>query len=244
MKKIDKSRKKRYNNVKIYACCGQCPMSIELYSIKKHYFEGKVRKEILRGIDLSVRRGEIFALTGANGAGKTTLLKILATLVLPDSGTAVIAGNDIRNAAKAVRGSVGLVFDAERSFYQILSVEQNLRFFASLWGIPRDVREQRIGRLLSDFHLEEWRTAKFSHCSSGIRQKLAIVRAFLNDPQVLLIDELTRSLDSSAADEVSAYIDRRVRAENKSCILVTHDRVRANAMGYRIGMLSEGTIKE
>jgi ABC-2 type transport system ATP-binding protein len=219
-------------------------MSIRIDNVRKHFYEDRERKDILQGIALEIRPGEIFALTGANGAGKTTLLKILATLLLPDSGSATIAGKSITADAASARRATGFAFDPDRSFYQVLDVEENLRFFGTLYGLGRRTLERRLSQLLQDLSMESWKKVKLSHCSSGIRQKLAIVRALLTDPPVLLIDELTRSLDTTAVKEVSSYLSLRIRSEKKTCILVTHDIVQAKEMGCRIGVLKNGVINE
>ena len=219
-------------------------MSISARKLTKYFNEGGIRKNVLKGVDLDVRPGEIFVLTGANGAGKTTLLKILATLVLPDSGDIRICGNDAVVDPVPVRRSIGFVFEPERSFYQILSVEQNLRFFGSLYGLDRPSLEKRLEWSLKEFGLAAWRGVRFSHCSSGMRQKAAIARALLTDPPVLLIDELTRSLDEEAVKEVWEFVERAVTSGQKTCLLVTHDRQQAEKRGGRIGIIKDGIVKQ
>jgi ABC-2 type transport system ATP-binding protein len=219
-------------------------MTIELKNLSKTFYEGRKRKDVLTEISCVVRSGEIFALTGVNGAGKTTLLKILATLIEPDSGTILLNGIDAARNGTSARAVTGLVFEAERSFYQILSVEENLRFFGALRGMTGTVLRQRLEKLYDRFGLNEWRRVRFSHCSSGIRQKTAIVRALLHDPCILLIDELTRSLDTRAQEDVVEAVKTMVREDSKTCILVTHDAATARAAGFRLGELTGGNIKE
>jgi ABC-2 type transport system ATP-binding protein len=217
-------------------------MSIIIENISKTFVSGSERKEVLKGADLHVDTGEIFLLSGANGAGKTTLLKILSTLVLPTSGTASIAGYRINDHPEQVRRSIGLVFDAERSFYQMLTIEENLRFFGGLAGVPGRDLSLRIPELIEQLRLTPWRKTRMSYCSSGIRQKLAIARALLHRPAVLLIDELTRSLDKPSQEEISVYINDIAALNHTTCLIVTHAPIPMKSVKWNAGTLENGII--
>jgi ABC-type multidrug transport system ATPase subunit len=219
-------------------------MNITVRDLSKSFYEGPVRKQVLSGLSCNVRPGEIFALTGANGAGKTTFLKVLATLVEPESGVIEIGGIDVLRSPGRARVVTGLAFDAERSFYQTLTVDENFRFFGALQELARLELERRLASLCDRFGLRQWRSTRFSHCSSGIRQRMAVVRALLHDPRVLLIDELTRSLDTRAQREMTDALRETVAAGAKTCILVTHDAAAARAAGWRVGELFDGRIRE
>lgn len=185
----------------------------------------------------------IFALTGPNGSGKTTLLKILATLILPSSGTAYICGNSILDKPQETRQCIGFAYDAERSFYQPLTLNENLRFFARLYGMRGQAAVQnRIDEMLEVFGLGEWKDMPVSKCSSGIKQKAALARALMPSPKVLLVDEVSRSLDETSRKEVSLYIKEYVKRNNASCLLVTHDMNEAKTLADAAGRLENGKL--
>jgi ABC-2 type transport system ATP-binding protein len=207
-------------------------------------FTNPGRVHALRGVDLHVARGEIFGLLGPNGAGKTTLLKILSCLVLPDRGRAVIGGVDVRHENQ-VKPQLGLVHSDERSFYWRLSGRDNLRFFARLYDVPGRQIESRIDVLLRKVDLLEASSRRFSDYSSGMKQRLAIARALLHDPPILLMDEPTRSLDPSATLSLRAFIRDELRMrDGKTILLATHNLREAEALCDRIAILVEGTVRQ
>ena len=200
--------------------------------------------EALRGVDLHVKTGEIFGLLGPNGAGKTTLVKILSCLVLPDRGRALIGGCDVRHENK-VKPQLGLVHSDERSFYWRLTGRDNLRFFARLYDVPGSRIESRIDELLDKVNLEAAASRRFSDYSSGMKQRLAIARALLHDPPVLLMDEPTRSLDPAASMSLRALIRDELKGrDRKTILLATHNLREAEALCDRIAILVEGTVRQ
>jgi len=202
------------------------------------------RVEALRGVDLHVKEGEIFGLLGPNGAGKTTLVKILSCLVLPDRGRAVIAGIDVRQENK-VKPRLGLVHSDERSFYWRLSGRENMRFFARLYDVPGKRIDARIDELLQKVDLVEAADRRFSGYSSGMKQRLAIARALLHDPPILLMDEPTRSLDPASSLSLRAFIRDELKArDRKTILLATHNLREAEALCDRIAILVQGTVRQ
>ncbi len=198
----------------------------------------------LRGVDLHVKTGEIFGLLGPNGAGKTTLVKILCCLVLPDRGRALIGGEDVRHENK-VKPRLGLVHTDERSFYWRLSGRDNLRFFARLYDVPGRRIDSRIDALLAKVDLADAASRRFSDYSSGMKQRLAIARALLHDPPVLLMDEPTRSLDPAASLSLRALIlDELKGRDGKTILLATHNLREAEALCDRIAILVHGTVRQ
>jgi ABC-type Na+ transport system ATPase subunit NatA len=143
-------------------------------------------------VSLSVPKGELFGLLGPNGAGKTTQVKILCILILPSSGSATVAGIDLKRE-RAIRAVTGLVVSDERSFYWRLSVQRILEFFAALHGLYGHAVSQRVKSVLEVVNLGDRRDQRFSDLSSGMRQRLAIARALLHVPKILILDEPTRS---------------------------------------------------
>jgi ABC-2 type transport system ATP-binding protein len=202
------------------------------------------RTEALRGVDLPVETGEIFGLLGPNGAGKTTLVKILSCLVLPDRGHALIRGCDVSHENK-VKPMIGLVHSDERSFYWRLSGRENLRFFARLYDVPGRRIEARIEDLLRKVDLVEAASRRFSDYSSGMKQRLAIARALLHDPPVLLMDEPTRSLDPAASLALRTMINDELNGrDGKTILLATHNLREAEVLCDRIAILVQGTVRQ
>jgi ABC-2 type transport system ATP-binding protein len=202
------------------------------------------RVRALRGVDLQVRHGEIFGLLGPNGAGKTTLLKILSCLVLPDEGSATVCGVDTIHENR-VKPMIGLVNTDERSFYWRLSGAENLRFFATLYDVPRARFESRIAELLELVDMAHAADQRFAEYSAGMKQRLAIARALLHDPPILLMDEPTRSLDPAASLSLRGFIaDQIRRGAGKTIVLATHNLAEAEALCDRLAIVVAGTVRE
>src|SRR5947209_4953446 len=161
---------------------------------------------VLKDITLRVRAGEIMALVGANGAGKTTLLEMLATVQLPTSGRAKVGGYDLIHQAAQIRRIVGYCPAGAESFYPQLTGRANLEFFAALHGLsPREAR-RRTHTVLETMGASAVGDVKFQQCSAGMKQRLTVARALIADPQILLLDEPTRSLDADARRELHRWL--------------------------------------
>jgi ABC-2 type transport system ATP-binding protein len=207
-------------------------------------FRRAERVRALRGVDFRVRRGEVFGLLGPNGAGKTTLLKIFSCLVLPDHGRAVVWGQDTRHEGQ-VKPAIGLVHSDERSFYWRLTGWENLRFFATLYNVPASVRESRIGDLLDKVDMADAADRRFSDYSSGMKQRMAIARALLHDPPLLLMDEPTRSLDPASALSLRSFIEDELSGrDGKTILLATHNLREAEVLCNRIAVLAKGKVRQ
>ncbi|MGC8837920.1 MAG: heme ABC exporter ATP-binding protein CcmA [Anaerolineae bacterium] len=193
---------------------------------------------VLRGLDLRVAEGEFLALVGPNGAGKTTLMRILATLSRPTRGELRIAGLDLRTEAPEVRGRIGLV-SHQPLLYGDLSAEENLRFYARLYDL-RDA-ERRIQALLERVGLAAQRTSLVRTFSRGMQQRLAIARAILHDPPVLLLDEPDTGLDPHAAERLQALLDE-LATRGRTVLMTTHQLERGLRMASRIAVLAGGRI--
>lgn len=215
-----------------------------LGEILRHPFGATERIEALRGVDLSVRRGEIFALLGPNGAGKTTLLKILSSLILPDAGSATVGGHDT-SRENPVKRQLGLVNSDERSFYWRLSARQNLRFFARLYDVPGPRIDPRIDELLERVDMLEPADRQFSGYSSGMKQRIAIARALLHDPPILLMDEPTSSLDPASARDVRRFVlDELNRRDGKTIVLASHNLREVEMLADRVAILVAGKMRQ
>jgi ABC-2 type transport system ATP-binding protein len=208
------------------------------------HFKTKPEVVALREVTLSVRAGEIFGLIGRNGAGKTTLLKIISALILPTSGTVRVVGYDVQRESERARAAIGLVTADERSFYWRLTGQQNLMFFARLYGMSDRAARRRIEYLLELLDLQELAPRRFHEYSTGNRQRLAVVRALLTDPPVLLLDEPTRSLDPIVARELRALIRERVSREaGKTVLLTTHNLAEIEELSDRVAVIKQGVIQ-
>ena len=201
--------------------------------------------EALRDVSFDVQEGEIFGLIGPNGAGKTTLTKIIATLVQPTTGSVTVKGYDSVKESADVRGVIGLAAAEERSFYWRLTLEQNLMFFARLYSIPKRKALARVSELLVQLDLENSARQRFGQLSTGNKQRMAIARALLNEPPILLLDEPTRSLDPLAAARMRSFIGSLARKDPPVTILLTsHNLNEIEELCRRIAIISHGRIRE
>jgi ABC-2 type transport system ATP-binding protein len=199
--------------------------------------------DVLNGINLEVYEGEVLGLLGPNGAGKTTLMEILATLLLPTSGRAMVCGHDVVKDAGAVKKAVSYCASASENFYPRLSAFRNLDFFALLNDLPPREARERIYEALAQVGLAEKGDVPFQHYSDGMKQRLSLARALLKDPRLMLLDEPTRSLDPLSQKEVrklmrGLLVDRL----GKTVLLVTHSLAEAEQACDRLAILHRGKI--
>lgn len=196
----------------------------------------------LNKVTLNVRKGEICAVIGPNGSGKTTLLKILATLITPSDGVARVCGDDVTYVPDGVRSKIGFVSSEERSFFWRLTGKQNLRFFASLYNMSGSERDRRIHYLLERLGLNGSADRRFSDYSTGMKQALAIVRGFIHDPEVLLLDEPTRSLSPDMAKRFHEVV--RGEAKNgKTFLIASHNLNEVEKIADQVAILHKGILR-
>ena len=198
----------------------------------------------LDSVSIQVREGEVLGLLGPNGAGKSTLIKILCTLILPTEGRAYVNGYDVARDSSRVRRSIGFITTDERSFYWRLSGKENLLFFATLHNMRPAKARSKAEELLKIVHLEKRADDLFLSYSAGMKQRMAIARGLLNDPEVLFMDEPTRSLDPGAAKNLRDFIKEQiVKEQGKTVFLCTHQLDEAEQLCDRVAILDEGRIK-
>ena len=195
-------------------------------------------KAILRGLDFEVQPGEFVALLGPNGAGKTTFLRILASLSRPSLGEVNVAGFRLPNEAAAVRSRLGVVSHLPL-LYGDLSAEENLRFYGRMYGIPG--LEGRITEVLEMVGLDHRRRDLVRTFSRGMQQRLAIGRAVLHDPDVMLFDEPYTGLDQDASSMLDEVL-KTVAARGRTVVMTSHDLARAEDLATRFDILSRGVI--
>ncbi len=209
----------------------------------KHGTQHSMKPDVLRGINLEIREGEVLGLLGPNGAGKTTLVEILATLLLPTSGRALVCNHDVVSEAAEMRRLVSYCSSASENFYPRLSAIRNLEFFAVLNDIPPREASEKIRLTLEQMGLGAKGNVPFQHYSDGMKQRLALARALLKDPRLVLLDEPTRSVDPISQGEIrklirALLIDRL----GKTVLLVTHSLTEAEQVCDRLAILHRGQI--
>ncbi|PKN95345.1 MAG: heme ABC exporter ATP-binding protein CcmA [Chloroflexi bacterium HGW-Chloroflexi-6] len=195
-------------------------------------------KTVLRGLDFSVEKGEFVALLGPNGAGKTTFLRILSSLSRPSLGQVSIAGYSLPAQSAAVRRRLGVVSHMPL-LYGDLTAEENLQFYGRMYNLPE--LSQRVDEVLAMVGLSARRRDLVRTFSRGMQQRLAIGRAVLHDPQVMLFDEPYTGLDQDASEMLDGVL-RRVAAEGRTVVMTSHDLARAETLASRFDILSRGVI--
>lgn len=196
----------------------------------------------LENVSFQLARGHILCILGPNGAGKTTLLKILATLILPDSGSVRMKGIDAQRDAEMVKPFVGFSGDDMRSFYWRLTGRQNLDFFAALYGW-KAYADTRYARRLTHLFQADFLEKRFDAYSSGMKKRLLLMRCLLHSPEIVLLDEPTKSLDYSAACAFKRFMkDELADKEQKTILLSTHQVEEFQGIADRFLILSGGRV--
>ena len=195
-------------------------------------------KPVLRGLDFEVQPGEFVALLGPNGAGKTTFLRILASLSRPSLGSVMVAGYQLPNEAAAVRTRLGVVSHLPL-LYGDLTADENLRFYGRMYNI--NALDARITEVLEMVGLENRRRDLVRTYSRGMQQRLAIGRAVLHNPEVMLFDEPYTGLDQDASSMLDEVL-KTVAAKGRTVVMTSHDLARAEDLATRFDILSRGII--
>jgi ABC-2 type transport system ATP-binding protein len=190
---------------------------------------------IVDRISFSVESGEIFGLLGANGSGKTTTFNMLSGLLAPSSGTIIMLGKSIKEMQRLPRPEMGFVMQ-ENSFYETLTVRENLEFFAEMIGIPSAEKTGRIRKLLQDMSLSEKADTLASRLSGGMKKRLNMACALVHDPKIVLLDEPTVGLDPVVRKEIWALIER-MHASNKTIIITSHYMDEVERLCHRVAIM-------
>ena len=222
-------------------------LAVETHDLRKEFVRkdrkrGKRRVAALEDVTLEVARGECVAILGQNGSGKSTLVRLLSTLLLPDGGSARVFGYDVVREDKAVRRLVNRV-SVEASFFKKMSPSENLHYAARFYGMTLSETSAQIPEILGRVGFPpDRRTEPMENLSRGMQQKVALARALLTSPVLLLLDEPTTGLDPRSKLEVQDFI-REMRAVHDSTILLcTHDLGEAEALAERVGILDRGRL--
>jgi len=193
------------------------------------------------GVDLIVEPGEIFGLLGPNGAGKTTTMKMLATLLIPTSGTIRVLGIDPLGRPREVRARLGAMLSGERSLYWKLTGRENLEYFAALYHVPPSETKARIAKVLAAVKLADRAEDYVERYSTGMRQRLALARALLPDPALVVLDEPTVGLDPQASRDLRDRV-RELKAQGRTVLLTTHYMEEADQLCDRVAIIDHGRI--
>jgi ABC-2 type transport system ATP-binding protein len=220
--------------------------AVETENLTKYFRKDSGKENIIAvdHVNLSVRTGEFFGLLGPNGAGKTTLIKILCTLIIPDEGTARIAGFDVVKEAERVRECIGWLHGETggRALYWRLSARDNLRFYAYLQNLPPNISRKRIDALLEFFELNKDADRLVKDFSTGMKMRVMLARTLLSNAPILLMDEPTVGLDATGAIETRKLLQSLCRDLNKTIIFTTHNIVEAERLCDRIAVMNRGRV--
>jgi ABC-2 type transport system ATP-binding protein len=222
----------------------QFPVPKRYRELLLHPFGRRRMVTALKSVDLKVEKGDRIALLGPNGAGKTTLLKLIGGLLLPTEGQIVVNGHDTLRQNSAARKSVGFVLNEERSFFWRLNATQNLEFFAALDNLSGTAMQERIRGLIHFVGLDSHSEKTVDTYSSGMKQRLALARGLIAEPEVLILDEPTRALDPVACEDLNDLIvDRLHKGSRKTLLIATHRLEEAMRLCDKVLIINEGKIK-
>ena len=219
-------------------------LAIDVREVTKTFRSGWLRRRqtaALRGVSLQVERGMIFGLLGPNGAGKTTLLSILATLLVPDGGVARVLGLDVARDATALRRRLNMA-SGRPSFLWSLRVEEIIAFYARLYGLYGSTLRRKVDVLIEQYELQAHRKAHYNELSTGLKQRVALAKALVNDPELLFLDEPTLGLDPDVSVRVRQHVADLRRDHGMTIVLTTHYMREAEELCDEIGFIKAGRI--
>jgi ABC-2 type transport system ATP-binding protein len=220
------------------------PPAVDVRDLRKEFRRrrGKPRLAALDGITFTIDPGECVAILGQNGSGKSTLVRVLSTLLYADAGMACVFGHDVHRQAKAVRRLVNRV-SVEASFFKRLSAAENLHYAARYYGLTASQTRARIPDILARVGFPPDRRGEpMEHLSRGMQQKVALARALLTSPMLLLLDEPTTGLDPRSKLEVQGFVEEVRAIHDATILLCTHDMAEAERLADRVGILDRGRL--
>ncbi len=212
---------------------------IQVKGLTKYFKDIKAIKDV----SFNVPRGQVLGLLGENGAGKTTTLRILATMLKPTEGTAILKGNDILKNQQAVRKEIGILFGGEMGLYDRLSARENITYYARLNDMDEKKIDQRIDYLVSILDMKEYIDRRVGKFSKGMKQKVAIARSIVHNPPIMLFDEPTSGLDVTAARTIHNFIGE-CRREDKTVVFSSHSMAEVEKICEHIAIIHKGIIVE
>lgn len=210
--------------------------AIEVNNLTKEFGDFRA----VDNLSLDVKAGEIFGFLGPNGAGKSTTIRMLCTLTQPTSGTATVSGYDLVKDAAKVRENIGLVAE-KMIMYDTLTAAENLRFFGKLYRIPKEKLEKRIDELLEMVDMQDWKDTQINKFSTGMKQRINVIRALLPEPKIIFMDEPTLGLDPQTTFSIREII-RDINKKGVTVILTTHAMIEAEVLSDRVAIIDHGKI--
>lgn len=213
---------------------------IEVKALKKVFGKGERQVNAVKGISFDIYEGEIFGFLGPNGAGKTTSLRMIVGLLRPDSGEVKILGENPHKSGNKLKEILGII-PQNPTFYEDLTVEENLWFLAKIYNIPKMIAKERINSLISRIGLEEKKKAITKDLSGGQKRRLNLILALVHDPKIILCDEPTPGLDPQSRVVVWEFI-RNLPKQGKTVILTTHYMEEADRLSNRVAIIDNGEI--
>ncbi|HEY3064676.1 MAG TPA: ABC transporter ATP-binding protein [Methylomirabilota bacterium] len=219
-------------------------LAIDARDVAKTFRSGWLRRRetpALRGVSLQVGRGAIVGLLGPNGAGKTTFLSILATLLTPDAGSVRVLGEDVVRDAARLRRRLNMA-SGRPSFLWSLRVGEIIAFYGRLYGLSGQTLARRVDALIEQFELAPYRYAQYNELSTGLKQRLALAKSLVNDPELLFLDEPTLGLDPDVSVRVRAHISALRRERGMTIVLTTHYMREAEELCDEIAFIKAGRI--
>ncbi|MBN2043162.1 MAG: ABC transporter ATP-binding protein [Candidatus Aenigmarchaeota archaeon] len=214
---------------------------IEVSGLKKAFSSRGKITHALNGVNLKIRGNQVFGLLGPNGAGKTTLIYVLSTLLLPTSGKARVLGYDVADEFQNIRERIGICFSGTQFYYNLTSREI-LNHYSMLYGMGSSARRNKIQELTKDLKMKSFIDKDFSKLSTGMKQKLAVAKSLLNDPELLFLDEPTAGLDVEVAIELRRYIANLVDMNEMTVILTSHQLYEVEEMCREMAVINRGRI--
>lgn len=214
---------------------------IEIKQVTKQFKDKKKYVTALKHVSLHIQEGEVLGLLGENGAGKTTLLRSIATLMEPSSGSIKVASFDTVKQSAEVKKRLGVLFGSETGLYERLTARENLEYFASLYGLGKHETKVRIEKLAKMFGMRDYLDRKVGGFSKGMRQKVAIARTILHDPDIVLFDEPTTGLDITSSN-VFRQLVHQLKHEGKTIIFSSHIVEEVTMLCDRVAMIHKGEL--
>ncbi|MFC5734744.1 ATP-binding cassette domain-containing protein [Cytobacillus gottheilii] len=214
---------------------------ITIHEVTKQFKDKKKYITALKHVSLNIHEGEVIGLLGENGAGKTTLLRSIATLLEPSSGTIEVAGFNTVQEAEDVKKRLGVLFGSETGLYDRLTARENLEYFASLYKLGKHETKVRIDKLAKMFGMRDYLDRRVGGFSKGMRQKVAIARTILHDPDIILFDEPTTGLDITSSN-VFRQLVHQLKREGKTIIFSSHIVEEVKMLCDRVAMIHQGEL--
>ncbi|MHC0038048.1 ABC transporter ATP-binding protein [Pseudoneobacillus sp. C159] len=214
---------------------------IEIHEVTKKFQDKKVYVTALKHVSFTIKKGEVVGLLGENGAGKTTLLRTIATLLTPTDGNVSVAGYDTVKNSDEVKKKIGVLFGGETGLYDRLTARENLEYFAMLYGLSKHETKVRIDELAKMFGMKDYLNRKVGGFSKGMRQKVAIARTLIHNPEIILFDEPTTGLDITSSN-VFRQLVHQLKREGKTIIFSSHIMEEVTMLCDTVAMMHKGEL--